>query len=77
MVIYIQTVQQKDALVGWNKDKIMSTIYGELIGSAFKAGCDIISTLTILLCIIAPFGIWKIIEIIIWCCHHIHIWWIL
>lgn len=25
------------------------------------------------LIITIPFAVWKIIEIIIWCCHHIHV----
>jgi len=28
--------------------------------------------MAVLLVIFLPLGIWKLIEIIIWCCHHIH-----
>ena len=38
-----------------------------------KGIVDVITGMFILLCITVPLGIWKLIDIIIWLCHHVNV----
>lgn len=39
----------------------------------FKGLGDFLTVLVIALCLTLPLGIWKLVEIILWVCHHIQI----
>lgn len=48
-----------------------------MTGSDFSALGDgmmvMFKIICVILCIFVPLGIWKLIDIIIWCCHHVHL----
>ncbi len=35
---------------------------------------DIFKYMFILLCVSVPLGIWKLVEIVVWLIHHVHVW---
>tara|TARA_R110000868_G_scaffold177887_1_gene417042 strand:+ start:273 stop:419 length:147 start_codon:yes stop_codon:yes gene_type:complete len=44
-----------------------------MVKGVFDAIANMIATMFVLCCIFVPLGIWKLVEIIIWCYNHISI----